>query len=168
MFLSDWNSIKQIFIMAVSFYFTLVFFLRISGKRTLADLNAFDMVVSISIGSILSTTILSDSTQYIEGSIGVGTLIVLQYIVAKLSAKSRLFKKIIKSRPSVVFYQGEFLDNNMYKQRLTKDDIMEQIRIQKGVTSDKVKAVVLETNGKLSVITEISDEYKDEITRFIN
>ncbi len=167
MFMFDFKSLEQIFLLAILFYFTLILFLRISGKRTLSDLNAFDMIVSISIGSILSTTILASSTQYLEGSIAIGTLIGLQYIVAKLSIKSKIFKRIIKSKPVVVFYEGEFLNKNMDRQRLTKDDILEQIRIKKGVTSDKVKAVVLETNGKLSVITDITEDFKDEITRYI-
>lgn len=167
MFMSDLYTIQQILITAVLSYFTLILLLRISGKRTLGDLNAFDMIVTISIGSTLATTILAKDTPYLDGIAGMGALIGLQYIVAKFAVKSDVFKKIIKSTPSLVYYEGEYLYKNMNKQRLTKEDILEQIRIKKGVTSDKVKAVILETNGNLSIITDITEEYKEEITRYM-
>jgi len=166
MFFDTWSSIYKTILMTVIFYFSLIIMLRMSGKRTLADLNAFDMVVTISIGSIVATTILSKNTAYAEGLAAVGSLIILQYIVAKLSTKYKIFKKIIKASPTLVFYQGEYLEDNMKKMRITEEDILEEIRLTKGVTSDKINAVILETNGQLSVIGDISKDYRKEIEKY--
>ncbi|MBS4539039.1 DUF421 domain-containing protein [Clostridium sp. D2Q-11] len=166
MFFDTWSSIYEIILMTVIFYFSLIIMLRISGKRTLADLNAFDMVVTISIGSIVATTILSKDTVYFEGITAIVTLFIMQYIIAKLSVKSNKFTKIVKANPTLVYYQGEFLENNIKKVRVTEDDIMQQMRIEQGITSKDVKAVILEPNGKLSIITNLPEDNHKKIEQY--
>lgn len=166
MFFREWSKVYEIIIMAILFYLSLIVFLRISGKRTLSDLNAFDLVVSITVGSIGATTILSGTTKYFEGMVAVLTLIILQYITAKLSLKSKIFRKIIKSNPTLLYYEGEYLIENMNQMRINEDDILQKIRIQQGVTSDQVQAVILEPNGELSVITKLSENNNSEIEQY--
>ena len=161
MFFKNFESIKQIIIMSSLVYFSIILILRISGKRTLSSLNAFDFVVSVTIGSIGATTILSADTTFLDGLAAIITLVALQYVVAKLDAHYKFVSKILKSDPTLVYYSGDFLVKNMKKMRITKQDILQEIRVQGGTVIEDVGAVILESNGKLSVI-KITDEKEIE------
>lgn len=152
MFFNNIDKIKEIALMAVLFYFAIIVVLRLSGKRTLSDLNAFDFVVTVTIGSIAATTILSGDTTFADGFVAITSLVLLQYIVAKLDAHFKFVSKILKSDPTLVYYEGEFLEKNMLKMRITKNDILQEARQSGGTVLENVQAVILESNGKLSII----------------
>ena len=158
MFFKDFESLRKIVIMAVLFYFSIIVILRISGKRTLSDLNAFDFVVTVTIGSIAATTILSNDTTFTDGIAAISTLVLLQYIVAKLDAHFKFVSKILKSNPTLIYYKGKYMKENMLKMRITEEDILQQIRNQSGTVIENVNAVILESNGKLSIIRGVKDE----------
>lgn len=159
MFFKNFEDIKEIIIMAVLVYFTIVIILRTSGKRTISDLNAFDFVVTVTIGSIAATTVLSKNTKFTEGLAAVVTLVGLQYIMAKLDAHFAFVSKVLKSDPTLVYYDGNYLEKNMKKMRITQQDILQEVRVQGGTIIENVGAVILESNGKLSVIkvTEVGN-----------
>lgn len=166
MFFKDFDSIKQIVIMATLFYFSIIVILRISGKRTLSDLNAFDFVVTVTIGSIAATTILAVDTTYVDGFVAIVTLVLLQFIVAKLDVNFKFVSKILKSDPTLVYYEGRFLEENMNKMRITKGDILQEVRNGSGTTIESVSAVILESNGKLSVLSNIGEENLKDLEKY--
>ena len=159
MYFKSWDSIKEIIIMATIFYFSIIVILRSSGKRTLSNLNAFDFVVTVTIGSIAATTILSVDTTFVDGLVAIITLVLLQYIVAKLDVHFKFVSKVLKSDPTLVYYNGEYLKENMKKMRITEQDILQEVRLQAGSVIKNVDAVILESNGEISVISKI--EYKE-------
>ncbi len=155
MFFKNWENIRQILIIAPLFYLSIIVILRSSGKRTLSDLNTFDFVVTVTIGSIAATTILSVDTAFVEGFVAIVTLVLLQFIVAKLDAHFKFVSKVLKSDPTLIYYNGEYLEKNMKKMRVTEEDILQEVRLQAGTVLENVDAVILESNGKLSVIKDI-------------
>lgn len=167
MFFNGFESIYTSIIISVILYFSIVLLLRLSGKRTLSDLNAFDLLVTITMGSIAATTILSKDTSYIDGIISITTLVILQYIVAKVSVFSKAINKLIRSESTLVFYKGKFLEENMKKMRITKNDILQQARQQQGITSNQISAVILESNGKLSVIKNSEQIDEQELENYM-
>ena len=154
-------------LITVAVYFSLILILRASGKRSLSKLNAFDLIVTITIGSIASDTILSKSTTYLDGMLSILILLILQYIIAKTSIFSEKFEKLVESKPTLVFYDSKYILKNMEKTRITKSDILQQMRLQQGLTSNKVKAVVLESNGDLSVIPNSKDLNEEELKSYM-
>lgn len=158
MFFQGWTSLCKIIILSIITYIAIVIILRLSGKRTLSSFNAFDFLITVTIGSICATTILSSSTKFIEGISAIVTLVILQYIVAKISVYSKSFSKIIKAAPTLLYYDGQYIDENLKKMRVSKDDILQEVRINSGVTISEVHSVILEANGKLAVVTSGSDE----------
>lgn len=167
MFFKDWNSLREIIIMAVLVYFSVIIILRISGKRTLSDLNAFDFIVTVTIGSISATTILAVNTTFIDGIVAILTLVLLQYVVAKLDVHFNSVSKILKSNPTLVYYKGEYLHDSMKKMRITKSDILQEIRIQGGTLIDNVGAVILESDGKLSVVKFSDNDKIDNLKEYL-
>lgn len=156
-FFSDWQSILRIFIISIAAYIALVFILRISGKRTLSKMNAFDLIVTIALGSTLATVILNKNVTLSEGVLAFTLLVFLQYIITYSSARSRRVSQLVKSSPTLIVYNRELLKKNMLSERIDEDEVWAALR-KKGYSSlTEVDAVVLETDGSLTVIKQITD-----------
>lgn len=154
MFEVTFESLMRTVVVGVLAYIGLIAFLRISGKRTLSKLNAFDLVVSVALGSTLSTILLDSSISLWEGLTAFAVLILLQYIMAAAAVHSSKFNKLIKSEPKMLYLEGEYLRGAMKKERIKEIEIMQAIRNTGLGSVDKAKAVVLETDGSLSVISD--------------
>ena len=89
MWFDDWSDIVRVLIVGTAAYVGLVALLRISGKRTLAKLNAFDLVVTVAFGSTLATILLSSDVSYAEGVTALVLLAVLQFVAAMISSRLR-------------------------------------------------------------------------------
>lgn len=132
-------------------YIALFIFIRISGKRTLAKLNAFDFVVTVTLGSTLSSMILAKVT-LAEGAVALIVIIILQYALAWLAKESPIMEKAINSSPTLLYYDGEFLEDAMRKEVITKEEIYAEIRKYRVHQMNEVKAVVMELNGSITVV----------------
>jgi uncharacterized membrane protein YcaP (DUF421 family) len=154
MFFDNWADIWRTLVVGTLAYVALVSILRVSGKRTLSKMNAFDLVVTVALGSTLATILLSKDVSLLEGITAFLTLILLQYIVAWLSVRSATVRHFVKSEPSLLLYRGEYLDYKLKTERVTRDEVMAAIRSQGFGKLDEVEAVVLETDGSFSVISK--------------
>lgn len=153
-FFDDWDTILRTVIAAVVAYTALVLLLRVSGKRTLAQLNAFDWVVTVAFGSTLATILLNADVALAEGLLAFALLIALQWIVARLSLAWPGFKQIIRSEARVLLRDGQFLDEAMRQERVTRSEIEEAVRNEGFGDLSEIAAVVLETDGSFSVISQ--------------
>ena len=125
MFFQNWEGIVRTLIVGVLAYAALVLFLRTSGKRTLAKLNAFDCVVAL--------------------------LILLQYLVTFASVRSQRFARMLRSEPTLLARNGAFCAIAMKHQRVTEGEAMSAIRSAGGSDVSSVDYVILESDGTLSV-----------------
>lgn len=152
MLFNSWDAVWRTLIVGVLAYSALVLLLRVSGKRTLSKMNAFDLIVTVALGSTLATILLNKNVALVEGISAFFILIALQYLVAWLSIRSDGFKKLIKSDPKLIYYQGKYLKENIVKERVLEVEILQAAR-SSGISSmGQVEAVVLETDGRISVI----------------
>ena len=83
-------------------YATMVIILRIAGKRSLAKLNAFDLVVTVALGSTLATVLLSSDVALLEGVLAFTVLATLQWVVSRLSLASQSFRRLVRSEPRML------------------------------------------------------------------
>lgn len=154
MIFDTWGGLGRVLIVGTLAYLALVAILRISGKRTLTKLNAFDLVITVALGSTLATVLLSKSVALAEGVLALGLLVLLQFAITWTSVRLPWFKRLIKSEPSLLLHRGEFLDGAMRAQRLTRDEVLAALRSQGVSDVAVVTAVVLETDGSLSIIQQ--------------
>ncbi len=103
MFFEDWYSVLQIFLTSLFAYSILIIFLRVSGKRTLSKWNAFDFIVTIALGSILASVILSKDVVVLEGVLASALLIVFQFIITWLSVRVGWIEDLIKAEPTLLY-----------------------------------------------------------------
>ncbi len=152
MLFDNFLGLARIIVAAVLAYAWLVLVVRVAGKRSLAKLNAFDLVVTVALGSTLATIILSKDVPLLEGLLAFVVLAALQWIVSRLSISSTWFKKLIRSDPRLLFEQGRYCDAAMAAERVTRSEVDAAIRSAGFGRLDEVGAVVLETDGSMSVI----------------
>lgn len=152
MFFDSWAGLGRVLVVGTLAYVALVAILRISGKRTLTKLNAFDLVVTVALGSTLATVLLSQSVALAEGVLALALLVFLQFAITWLSVRSPGFQNLVKSEPTLIVHQGRFLDSAMRSQRITREEVMAALRANGVPDAAGVAAVVLETDGTIAVI----------------
>ncbi len=146
------SDIFGILITAGVSYIVLIILIRILGKRSTSKLNSFDWIVTVSIGSIFASTVLLKDISLFEGCFSIFFLLALQYITTKLIQRYKRARKVVKASPSLLLFKGEFIENNLKRERVLEEEIYAEIR-QKGLKSiSQIYAIVLETNSKISVI----------------
>lgn len=151
-FFNSWGSLLRIVIIGVLAYATLVFFLRLSGNRTLSKMNAFDLIVTVALGSTLATVLLSKDVALVDGAVALALLISLQFIITWTSVRFRWIRRLVTGEPLMLLYQGQFLLTSLRQARVTQDEVLSAIRSSGLSDVTAVEAVVLETDGSLSVV----------------
>lgn len=152
MFFDSWHGVLRVLVVGTLAYVALVLFLRVSGKRTLSKMNAFDLVVTVALGSTLATITLSKSVALIEGAVAFALLIALQLVVTWLSVRSARVRRIVKSEPTLLFRRGDMLAHALRRQRVTPDEVHAAVRAQRIGRMEDVEAVILETDGSFTVL----------------
>lgn len=155
MFFDSWSDLGRLLIVGPLAYAGLLVLLRITGKRTLSKLNAFDLVVTVALGSTLSTILLSKDVALLEGLAAFAVLCILQFVVATGSVHWSTVERWVKAEPCLVFHQGRFLRKAMNRERLTEAEVVAAMRGSGAASSEDVQAVVLETDGSLSVMSAV-------------
>ncbi len=121
-------------------------------------MNAFDFIVTVALGSTLATILLSKDTPLAEGVVALGTLIFLQYFISWLSVRSKTVMSLVKAEPRLLFHRGRFLPGAMKSERINEEEVLQAVRREGFSDLEKVEAVVLETDGSLSIIQTSSGE----------
>ncbi len=152
MFFQGWSGIVRTVIVGTLAYSFLVVSLRVSGKRTLAKLNAFDLVITVAFGSTLASILLSEDVALAEGMVALVLLISLQYVVAWLSVRSRRFARIVRSEPTLLLRDGEVCEGAMRHARVTHAELETVVRTEGQRGLEDIAAVILESDGSFSVI----------------
>ncbi|MDQ4009977.1 MAG: DUF421 domain-containing protein [Actinomycetota bacterium] len=153
MWFDSWFDIGRLLAVGAAAYLTLVVTLRLSGKRTLAKLNAFDFVVTIAIGSTLATILLDTTVSWSEGAAALVLLAALQFVVAWSTVRLPSAKSLLTARPTLLLREGIPRYDALRQQRVALDELRQAVRGVGAGDLHAVAAVVLETDGTLSVIT---------------
>ncbi|MTE21871.1 DUF421 domain-containing protein [Streptomyces sp. TRM43335] len=152
MFFDSWYDLLRVAVMTACAYAALIVAVRMSGKRTLAKMNAFDLAVTVALGSTLATILLNRTVSLTEGVLALVLLVTLQLVNARTAVRSRRFRRLIKSEPTLLLSDGRMLTEAMARQRVTASEVRQAVRSQGIGAVEDVTAVVLETDGSFSVI----------------
>jgi uncharacterized membrane protein YcaP (DUF421 family) len=152
MWFDSWSDLGRVLAVGGSAYLTVLLVLRISGKRTLAKLNAFDLVVTVALGSTLATILLNSDVSWAEGAVGLALLALLQSLVAWLTVRRPSLRRTVTARPTLLLRDGRPLTEALQDERVTVDEIRQAVRSSGSGDLSSIAAVVLESDGSLSVI----------------
>ena len=158
LFFDNIDKLARIILTAAMVYLLIVAVTKVSGKRSTSQLNNFDWIVTVMIGSLGASTILLKNVPFIEGMSSILTLYLLQFLVTKYASISPSFSSFILSEPKIVFYHGQFLPDAMRDERLTRQEL-ESVMRSNGIHSlDEIEAIVFESDATLNVITKERDK----------
>lgn len=152
MFFNDADTLLRTLIVGVLAYIGLVALLRISGRRTLSKMNAFDLVVTVALGSTLATILLNKNVSLAEGMVAFATLIGLQYLVTWTGVRFDWVRKVVTGEPALLFHRGRMLPHALRRARVAEDEVRAAVRGAGQAALDAIEAVILETDGSFSVV----------------
>lgn len=125
---------------------------RVMGRRELSQLQPFDVILLVVLGDLVAQGLMQSDLSVTGAMVSLSTFALLSVGVSWLSFRFARLRPILEGVPIVVVEDGEVVDRNLRRERLTQEDIAEAAR-QQGIASlDEVRWGVLETTGKISFI----------------
>ena len=140
------------FFRTVILYILLMVGLRLLGKRQIADLEPSELVLTLIISDLAVVPMQDYGIPMVNGVLPIITLLCLSMLLSFLNLKSIRFRSLVCGTPAVIIRDGGIIQQNMAKNRLTLDELFEQLRSQGYTDLKAVKYAVLETNGQLSIL----------------
>lgn len=123
------------------------------GRRELAQLNAFELIVLVTIGDLVQQAITSEDYSVTGAVLAVGTIVLLTVALSTLSWRFNRFADVAGGRPILVMRDGKVLTDVLKQERYNYDDLLEEAR-SKGIADlAEVEAAILEADGKMSFLT---------------
>jgi uncharacterized membrane protein YcaP (DUF421 family) len=142
----------DIAIRAVVLYAFLVFLMRVIGRRELSSLSGLDLVLLIVLGDAIQQGLTQDDYSVTGALIAISTIAAVQSLTSYLSFRSRRFRTVVEGNPIVIVQDGKLIERNLKRERMTADEVSEQMRLQQIATFDDVAWGIVESNGKISFI----------------
>jgi len=155
------ESLLAILLTAIGIYIALILFTRISGKRSFSKMSSFDFAVTVALGSIVATAILSKSVSLQQGVTGLGALYLIQITVAYVR-RYQAIRNMIDNKPTFLMRNGEILYENLKKCKVTESDFKAKLREANVIQLSEVKAVIFESTGDISVLHGSTDKDVDD------
>jgi uncharacterized membrane protein YcaP (DUF421 family) len=137
---------------AVFLYAFVVFLMRVMGRRELSSLTAVDLVLLIVLGDAIQQGLTQDDYSVTGAVIAISTIAALQVGTSYLSYKSRRARRVLEGEPIVIVQDGKLIERNLRRDRLTLDDVAEEMRAQQIASVEDVEWGILESNGTMSFI----------------
>ena len=153
-FAIEWQQALGISLSALGLYGGLIVFTRLMGLRSFSKLSSYDFAMTVAIGSILASTILSDSPSLSQGLVAVVVLFLIQGTISVIRRKSKPLKSLIDNQAIILMAHGEYFCDNLKEANLTKSDVKEVLRRNGLKAKSEVFAVIMETTGDMSVIKQ--------------
>lgn len=132
-------------------YLSIIAFTRIAGLRSFSQMSAFDFAMTIALGTIFASTVLSADPPVLRGLVGLFGLYACQAAIA-LGRRKKAIKRLVDNQPRLLMVNGELITDALLASRMTEDDLRAKLREANVLQYHQVRAVVLETTGDVSVL----------------
>ncbi len=142
-------------IRALAIYLFLLLIMKISGRRTLAQMTNFDFILVLIISEAVQQALIGEDYSIINSFLVVITLVGADIIISLLKLRFPTLNKIIDGVPTVLLKDGKPIEERMKKARVDEDEILESARINQGIgTIKETKYAILEVDGDISIIPQ--------------
>ena len=150
---ASWETIGFVFVSTIAIYASAFIGVRIAGRRTLSQMSAFDFLVTIALGTLVSSTAVSADPSYLQGVTALATFLLVQVTVAALRQRFSWLGRYLDFRPAVLF-EGDamMLRRSPLTAQVTREELMSKLRQESVFDLKNVELVILEPDGKLSIV----------------
>jgi uncharacterized membrane protein YcaP (DUF421 family) len=161
MFFHSWSDIGRVVVVSASLFLLVVAILRIVGQQALAKMSGFDVVFTVTMGSVLATVAVTRDIAVSEALAALVTMLALQEVIRRLQSRFLVAHHAVRQAPDVLVWNGDLLEDRLRAANISADEIRSAVR-KAGLRSiGDARIVVLENDGEWSVIpkrSEPSDE----------
>lgn len=157
---TTWTAAMMVVLSAVVIYISIVFFTRVAGLRSFSKMSSFDFAITIALGTVIASTILTEDPPLLQAIVALGMLYAIQITVALLRSRSAVMSKIVDNQPLLLMDGTRIIDQNLKKARVTKSDLLANLRKANVTKMKQIKAVVMETTGEISVLHHHDEEHE--------
>lgn len=165
----DWSwvsttstSLLMILLSGAGIYIALMILTRMTGLRSFSKMSSFDFAITVAIGTIIASTLLTESPPLLAGAFGLAVLYGIQYIISNSRRLSSAVETVVDNQPLLLMAGDKVLSNHLNEARITEEDLKSKLRSAGITAKEQVLAVVLETTGDVSVLKK-----NDDITPWI-
>jgi uncharacterized membrane protein YcaP (DUF421 family) len=149
----------QIMVRASVVYIVVVLALRLTGRRTLGQRNAIDLVLILIVANAVQNAMIGSDTSLIGGLIAAATLFALDTVLDRIFGRSDRLSRFFSGGPVVLVNRGMMIDSNLRKEHISLDELEEALR-EHGIDDiGQVKLGILEMDGSLSIVPSGSTSY---------
>src|SRR3954451_5183936 len=141
-------------VIRTGYVFVLIFVVtRAVGRRELSSMEPFDMILLVVIGDLVQQGVTQSDYSLTGATTVIATLALLTVLTAWLSFRVRRLRPVLEGEPVVIVADGQVIERNLRRQRMTVQELEAEARLQQIGSLDDVRFAVLETNGKISFAT---------------
>ncbi|MGL5328648.1 MAG: DUF421 domain-containing protein [Peptostreptococcaceae bacterium] len=155
-----------VFVRSILLYIVVLIGLRAMGKGEIAEMNAFDLVITLLISEVAAVPMGNNDIPLIHGVAAVAGLVFMQILISYLSLKFRFMRVFLSGKPSILINKGNINFEELKKQRVSIDELLEQLRVEGYFKITDVQYAILETDGNLSILP--SPSYNSEPCKTFN
>lgn len=137
---------------AVIVYAVLLGMIRLSGKRTMGQFTAFDMLLIVLLGNAVQNALLGSDTSMSGGLLLAATLIVLNWLVGFATSRSRRVERLLEGAPVVLARNGHVYRDVLRRELVSRDDFAKAMRESGCSDVDRIHLALLETNGHITIL----------------
>ena len=162
------------FVRTIILYFLIVVGMRLMGKRQIGELEPSELVLTMMISDLASVPMQDFGIPLLAGFIPILTLLALSLFLSQLSLHNLRFRRLMCGSPTILIRNGEIQQSAMRKNRLTLDELLEELREQGYSDLQDIKYAILENSGQLSVfpwttqqpptVEQLGLEIQDDVT----
>ena len=145
-----------VLIRTVFLYALVILVIRIMGKRQVGELQPYEFVITIMISDLAALPMQDTRLPLVLGIIPIVTLLFLKITLSVIQLKSQKARRWIEGEPSILIAKGNIIFENLKKQQINLDELMEELRLAGYFDLKEVEYAILENNGKVSFLN--SDE----------
>src|SRR5947209_7873961 len=153
---NGWDAIVRTFVAGSTTYVALIFLLRFTGPRTLAKWYAFDLIVTVALGSTFANGVLSKDIPVAQALAGFVLLVLLQYLIGRVAVRYPNVVRFVNPAPVLLLVNGQLQEQVMHKNRVTRADLCKAARSNGLQALEDIAVIVLEPDGTFSVIDKVT------------
>jgi uncharacterized membrane protein YcaP (DUF421 family) len=158
---TTWTPAAMTVVSAAGIYAAVIVYTRLVGLRSFSKMSSFDFAMTVAVGSIVATTVLTRDPPLLQAMVALGAIYALQQAVAWLRQRFPSVRSVVDNRPVLLMENGRMLPAAMREADVTRGDVLAKLRAANVFSLEQVRAVVLETTGDISVLHASGPEVGD-------
>jgi len=142
----------QIVLRTAVIYVLVLVGVRLSGKREVGQMTPFDLTLLLLLSNSVQNAMTGPDTSLAGGAVAASTLLILNYMIARVSRTNRYFRRFVEGQPSLLVHDGKMVETHMAREHVSVDELHRALR-EHGISClDQTALAVLEVDGSISCL----------------